>query len=115
VVDDQRGGPTPADAIADACLDIAALGDGASWGTYHFCGAPPVTWYGFAAEILKDRPSIVLEPCTTAEFPRPAPRPANAVMDCSAIGAAFGIAQPDWRPYLAELLGGFGDAVEERS
>jgi len=115
VVDDQRGGPTPADAIADACLDIAeraASSDIAPWGTYHFCGRPAVTWHGFASAILKDR-EIELRPCTTTKFPRPAPRPANSVLDCTRIEKAFGIRQPDWRDHLPELVGAFGKAIEE--
>lgn len=115
VVDDQRGGPTPADAIADACLDIAGRAtsaDIAPWGTYHFCGQPSVTWHGFASAILKDR-DIRLNPCTTAEFPRPAPRPANSVLDCTRIRRAFGIEQPDWREHLPALVEAFGQPIKE--
>lgn len=118
VVDDQRGGPTPAEAIADACLDIAERCDGADivpWGTYHFCGAPAVTWRAFAEAVLADRPEVTVEPCTSAEFPSPAPRPANSVLDCGRIRAAFGIEQPDWRPYLTRLLGDLGESAEEAS
>ncbi|WP_417515846.1 dTDP-4-dehydrorhamnose reductase [Minwuia sp.] len=115
VVDDQRGGPTPADAIADACLDIAERANSADiapWGTYHFCGAPSVTWHGFASEILKDRP-VTVDACTSAEYPRPAPRPANSVLDCRRIRSAFGIEQPDWRTHLPELKAAFGKPVRE--
>lgn len=115
VVDDQRGGPTPADAIADACLDIAEKANGADiapWGTYHFCGRPSVTWHGFASAILKDR-QIELRPCTSAEFPRPAPRPANSVLDCTRIRRAFGIEQPDWRDHLPDLVRDFGQSIKE--
>ena len=112
VVDDQRGGPTAAADIAAALVAIArafAAGRGAS-GTFHFCGAPPVTWCGFAREIFARAdwmraPEIV--PIRTADWPTPAVRPANSVLDCTKIGAAYGIGQPDWRlslgPVLAEL------------
>ncbi len=112
VVDDQVGGPTPADAIADACLDIAAhvaRSDIVPWGTYHFAGAPAVTWFGFARAILAHYPDLVIAPCTTDAFPRPARRPANSVLDCTRIRAAFGISQPDWGPYLAQLLRDLGE------
>lgn len=118
VVDDQRGGPTPAEAIADACLDIVERCDQADivpWGTYHFCGTPAVTWRQFAEAVLADRPGVTIEPCTTAEFRRPAPRPANSVLDCGRIRAAFGIEQPDWRPYLKRLVGDLGESAEEAS
>lgn len=115
VVDDQRGGPTPADAIADACLDMAERIEAADivpWGTYHFCGRPSVSWYEFASVILKDR-DIEVRPCTSAEFPRPAQRPANSVLDCSRIQRAFGIEQPDWRDHLPALLESFARSIEE--
>ncbi len=116
VVDDQVGGPTPADAIADACLDIAAhvgRSDIVPWGTYHFAGAPTVTWFGFAQAILAHYPDLAIAPCTTADFPRPAPRPASSVLDCARIRDAFGISQPDWGPYLAQLLRDLGETVSE--
>lgn len=112
VVDDQVGGPTPADAIADACLDIAvhiARSDIVPWGTYHFAGAPTVTWFGFAQAILAHYPDLKIAPCTTDAFPRPAPRPANSILNCDRIHAAFGISQPDWGPYLARLLRDLGE------
>lgn len=106
VVDDQLGGPTPADAIADACLDMigrTATADIIPWGTYHFCGAPALSWYDFARAVLSDRPGVTVQPCSTAQMARPAPRPANSVLDCGRIRAAFGIAQPDWRTHLERL------------
>jgi dTDP-4-dehydrorhamnose reductase len=112
VVDDQRGGPTAAADIAAALVAIAralAAGRGEA-GIFHYCGAPPVTWCGFAREIFAQAswmraPEIV--PIRTADWPTPAARPANSVLDCGKIRAAYGIAQPDWRrslgPVLAEL------------
>lgn len=107
VVDDQVGGPTPADAVADACLDIArriATADIVPWGTYHFCGQPTVSRYDFACAILAGQAGVTVRPCRTAEVPRPAPRPANAALDCTRIRAAFGIETPDWRRHLAAML-----------
>ena len=54
VVEDQIGGPTPARDSARACWVIAralAAGQGAR-GTYHFSGAPGVSWADFAREIF---------------------------------------------------------------
>jgi dTDP-4-dehydrorhamnose reductase len=112
VVDDQRGGPTAAADIAATLVAIArAFGQGRGVsGIFHYCGAPAVTWCGFAREIFAQVPwSRVPEitPIRTADWPTPARRPANSVLDCAKIGAAYGIAQPDWRvslgPVLAEL------------
>jgi dTDP-4-dehydrorhamnose reductase len=109
VVDDQRGGPTPASAIADALLTIAgafAEGRGVS-GVFHFAGAPAVSWRGFALEIFRQADWIAapeVAPIATADWPRPAARPQNSVLDCRRIAAVYGIAQPDWREGLAEVL-----------
>ena len=107
VVDDQTGCPTAADSIARCLLTIAAhLGrDGFDeWGTYGFCGAPAMTWYRFAQEILSDVPGLAFEPVKTEDFPRPAPRPRYTVLDCGRIRRVFGIEQPDWRRDLADVL-----------
>ncbi|WP_225027987.1 dTDP-4-dehydrorhamnose reductase [Xinfangfangia pollutisoli] len=106
VVDDQWGGPTPAAAIADALLTAAAaLAAGAPGGTHHFSGAPDTTWAEFARAIMT-RAAL---PCRindipTTDFPTPARRPANSRLDCSAFAAAFGVARPDWRAGLDDIL-----------
>jgi dTDP-4-dehydrorhamnose reductase len=104
VVDDQHGGPTPAGAIADALLSIAAAWDrGAeAWGTYHYCGAPAVSWCGFARAIVAAAAAhrgttVPVVPIATADYPTPARRPANSMLDCARIARDFGIPQPDWR------------------
>ena len=45
-----------------------------------------------------------LEAITTADYPTPARRPRNSVLDCSKIHARFGIGQPDWRTSLDRVL-----------
>lgn len=112
VVDDQIGGPTSAADIAAALVTIArafAAGRGVT-GIFHYCGAPATSWCGFAREILgradwMRTPEIV--PIRTEDWPTPAARPANSVLDCARIESGYGIRQPDWRislgPILAEL------------
>ncbi len=120
VVDDQRGCPTPADAIAECILAICGRisNDGFDgWGTYHFCGRPPVTWYQFAEAVLAGRggqggqASSRLTPVATADMPRRAPRPPNSVLDCSRVRATFAIDQPDWRDGLNRML----EQIEDRT
>jgi dTDP-4-dehydrorhamnose reductase len=105
VVDDQVGGPTAADDIAKAILRIVEIGARrgfVDWGTYHFSGAPAVSWYTFARAIVRN--SIPVVPIATMDYPRPARRPLNSVLDCSRISDVFGIAQPDWRAALHRVL-----------
>lgn len=111
VVDDQVGGPTPASAIADALLAIAAdlNPDDRRWGTYHFCGTPSTSWCGFARAIVdaaRVRGGAAPSPMaiTTADYPTPARRPANSVLDCTKIKTAFGLVQPDWRQELPQCV-----------
>ncbi len=100
VVSDQFGGPTSAKDIAAALVDIArqvVAPDFEDWGIYHFTGQPRVSWFEFAAHILKDETNVTVSPIPTSDYPTPAKRPANSVLDCSKIEAVFGLQQPDWR------------------
>lgn len=85
-VEDQRGCPTMAADLADALVDL--VGDGHT-GLFHVTNAGAVSWYEFVQEILTaagHSPDRV-RPITTAEMdpPRPAPRPANSVLDGAAL------------------------------
>lgn len=108
VVDDQRGGPTPAADIAATLLALAeGIVAGKPGGIFHYAGAPTVSWAGFAEAIfdassLPRKPRITRIP--TSAYPTPARRPANSALDCARILETHGIAQPDWRAGLAEVL-----------
>ena len=115
VVADQHGCPTPAADIASAVATIAAaIGAGRGvWGTFHFCGAGPTTWHGFARAIVDrarpgpdGRPRVL--PIATAEYPTPARRPVNSVLDCTRIGQAYGVVPPSWHGGLEEMLAALG-------
>ena len=107
VVADQTGGPTPAAAIADACLAVAkamTTGQAAS-GIYHLSGAPDVTWADFARAIFATAGrDVAVTDITTADYPTPARRPANSRLDCTSLSDTFGITRPDWRTYLTQML-----------
>ncbi len=113
VVSDQFGCPTAAADLAAAILIIAdaiSTKSQVKWGTYHYCGQGATSWHGFAEAIFdlaKKRTSLAVktvEPITTAEFPTPAQRPANSVLNCSAIKDNFGIQPRPWQQSLAETL-----------
>ena len=111
VVADQVGGPTPAYDIADALLKMAQAlhaGQGTP-GTYHFAGSPDVSWAAFAREIFAAAGMAVrVVDIPSADYPTPARRPANSRLDCTSLQAAFGIARPDWRSGLAQVLRALG-------
>lgn len=105
VVADQVGGPTPAAAIARACLAITdALIAGAPGSIQHFAGSPDCSWADFATEIFAQSglPTRVT-PIPSSDYPTPAQRPLNSRLDCTAL-AAYGLTQPDWRAGLAAVL-----------
>jgi dTDP-4-dehydrorhamnose reductase len=95
VVDDQVGAPTFTGHLAPALLELAA---GDDYGIHHRAGGGQCTWFEFARAIV-DRAGLDcrVEPCTTEEFPRPAPRPANSVL--------AGGALPSWQEGLEAYLG----------
>lgn len=110
IVADQIGGPTAAGDIADALIAMARglIADPAKSGTYHFAGAPDVSWADFARHIFAQAglgPEVVDIP--SSAYPTPATRPANSRMDCTTL-AAFGLTRPDWRESLPHVLEDLG-------
>jgi dTDP-4-dehydrorhamnose reductase len=106
VVEDQVGSPTYTLDLAAALWDVIAL-DLA--GTFHVTNAGTCSWYAFATAIAARiaSPARVLS-CTTAEFPRPARRPRNSVLDNARAHAAGLAPLRSWQAalddYLARLL-----------
>jgi dTDP-4-dehydrorhamnose reductase len=85
-VDDQHGCPTFTEDLAAMLLQ---LGIGRRPGLFHVTNQGPTTWYGFACDIVAAAGfvGVGVEPISTAELdpPRPAPRPANSVLDNTAL------------------------------
>lgn len=106
IVADQTGGPTPADAIAAALLDMTGqMLAGTPGGTCHFAGAPAVSWAGFAREIFAQAGrAVTVTGIPSAEYPTPAVRPLNSRLDCAKIRTDFGITQPNWKTGLTRVL-----------
>jgi dTDP-4-dehydrorhamnose reductase len=107
IVADQIGGPTASADIAAAALSMAATmrADATKGGIYHFAGAPDVSWADFAREIFAQSdlaPEVVDIP--SSDYPTPAKRPLNSRLDCAAITRDFGIARPDWRVSLQDVI-----------
>jgi len=103
VVDDQRGNPTSTFAVADALLRI--LDRPLLVGTFHLTCEGEASWCEFAREIFRRRGIAQrVTPCTTAEFPRPAPRPANSRLEKQMLRLCALPPMPEWRDALREFL-----------
>ena len=104
VVDDQRGQPTWTADLAEQLLRLAD--SSAASGVYHGTASGETTWFGFAREVFERAgldPARV-QPTTSAEFVRPAARPAYSVLGHEAWRAAGLPMMRDWREALAEAF-----------
>jgi dTDP-4-dehydrorhamnose reductase len=108
VVDDQRGSPSSALDLADGLLAMIKAGGG--WGEiYHLAGGGTASWCEFAREIMDQcgangLPHVPVDPIRTEDWPTPAQRPRNSVLDSGKFEQAFGFAMPDWRASTREVV-----------
>ena len=109
VVADQYGCPTIADDLAAASWEALRLGAG---GILHLTNRGATTWFDFAraAVAAAGLDPERISPCTTAEYPTPAARPAYSVLGSERLDAIGVEPLPPWRESLpavvAGLLGG---------
>lgn len=107
VVNDQRGRPTSSTHLAATTL--AMLERGAS-GIHHITDGGECTWFEFAQVIASyANPECKVEPCTSAEFQRPAKRPPYSVLELGATETLTG-AMLHWRQNLAFVLAQLADS-----
>ena len=99
VVDDQVGCPTYAGHLAEALVEIAYK---RIEGVIHAAGQGSCTWFDLArATFERTGLPVTVHPCTTADFPRPAPRPAYSVLGSTRRDAPV---LPPWQDGLAAHL-----------
>lgn len=114
VVDDQIGCPTSAADIAETLLLMAqkfVRGDEIAWGTYHYCGQGPTSWYRFAQVIFdraeKHHHHLKLQnllPIPSSEFPTPTRRPVYSALDSSMIYKKFSISPKNWHKSVTIMI-----------
>lgn len=112
VVDDQWGSPTSTEALAGGVLEMLAAEKAGRVDTrgltLHVAGGGRATWCELAREVFGwygADPERV-RPCSTEEFPRPAPRPAFSVLSDASWRAAGLTPLPHWR---ADLTGAIAE------
>ncbi len=129
VVADQFGAPTSARLVAESTAmilrqDIARRRLNCfESGLFHLTAAGATSWHGFASAIVAAASappapgvSSAAPPCrdvlpiTTADYPLPAPRPANSRLNCARLAQRYGLRRQHWHVgmqlCLAELLAG---------
>src|SRR5690606_14972358 len=120
VVDDQHGSPTSAKALARGLLQLGeriVTGEGPPQRTLHCTCQGSTTWYVFARAIFEELgadPERV-QPCSTEDFPRPAPRPARSALSPKSWLDAGLDPLPEWPDALAANVREHGDAIREES
>jgi dTDP-4-dehydrorhamnose reductase len=101
VVNDQSGTPT---STKEVCRQIIAALPSPETGVFHATCEGSCTWYDFAREIVTAaRIPVDLQPCTTAEFPRPAPRPKNSRLENSRLKRAGIAVMTHWKNAFEEF------------
>lgn len=103
VVNDQTGCPTWTVEVARCMRRIVEAGE---YGTYHMAAKGETTWFGFTQAILRaaGKGDFPIEPCTTDEFPRPAHRPKNSVLQNQKLEQGIGDQMQPWDAVIEDYL-----------
>ena len=118
IVADQFGAPTSAALIADVTAQIVGQYQRQKrqdfpFGLYNLVAGGETTWCDFAKTVIKaahdaGKPLKLnpenIRPITTAEYPLPAPRPANSRLATNKLEKTFGLRLPPWQEGLNHVL-----------
>ena len=119
VVSDQIGVPTSAELIADLtalCLyQITRKKNSApdATGIYHLTPAGKTSWHGFAQFIIAEAFGLGVKfrassenvlPIRTSEYPLPAKRPSNSLLDAQKLRNTFNLYMPPWQTHVKRLI-----------
>mgnify|MGYP005637037509 CR=1 FL=1 len=105
VVNDQIGSPTYATDLAEVILKIinnkSHQAQDQSTEIYHYSNEGEISWCDFAKEIFKiAKVDCKVNPITTRQYPTPAKRPKNTLMNKAKIAEIFSVNIPDWKESL---------------
>jgi dTDP-4-dehydrorhamnose reductase len=102
VVHDQIGCPTYTVDLANCILELIQT---EKYGVYHVSNSGHCSWYEFAKAIFEEAGlEVNVNPCTTKDFPRPAPRPAYSVLEHMSLRVNGFKEMPNWRESLKSFL-----------
>ena len=102
VVHDQFGTPTW---TVDVARQLRQLLETEAFGTYHATAQGSCSWFEFAKAVLGEAGlDVPVVPVTTEQFPRPAPRPKNSVLDNLLLRIQGLDRMPPWRDSLSQFM-----------
>lgn len=102
VINDQKGSPTHSKDLAKAIIAVSKTDD---YGIYHATSEGEATWYEFAKYVFEQMNlDVNLQPCSTEEYPTPAKRPHNSVLENTHFKENGVFTFPDWHVAVDEYL-----------
>ncbi|MEX1199615.1 MAG: dTDP-4-dehydrorhamnose reductase [Methylophaga sp.] len=109
IVDDQIGAPTWSRHIADASTHLLRMANPHNDGIYHLTASGQTSWFGFAKAIFERAGACGLKvpdvtPIHTKDYPTPAVRPANSLLNGQKLYKNFGLRLPDWQQSLSLVM-----------
>ena len=112
VVNDQFGGPTSAECIAEVLLRLTTEHK-EQWGIYHYSGQPFVSWYEYAKYIIEqkcekklDGDEIQIKPCRSREYETKVIRPQNSKINSTKINELLCQIKSNWRDEVKIIITG---------
>ncbi len=119
IVADQFGAPTSSESIANSLVELINIWNpqqAEQTGVYHFTNAGNTSWYGLSCEIINEYKHLAsqrnwpalrlkeISAITTADYPTPAARPANSVLNNTKLKQVFAIELPSWQQGLQQVI-----------
>ena len=104
IVADQFGQPTNANDLAEAIMKIIKS-EKITPGIFNFSNLGRISWFDFAKKIAElSEAKIKLNAIETSQYPTPAKRPRNSVLDLDKISKTYGIQLKPWEESLEDCV-----------
>jgi dTDP-4-dehydrorhamnose reductase len=121
IVADQIGAPTSSESIANGVVQLVEhwqVDNENQSGIYHLTSSSETSWHGFSCEIVNEYNQLIKEKnwpalktkleniaaISTAEYPLPAPRPANSRLANAKLKQTFNVELPSWQQGLQQVM-----------
>ena len=104
IVADQFGQPTNANDLAEAIMKIIKS-EKITPGIFNFSNLGRISWFDFAEKIAElSEAKIKLNAIETSQYPTPAKRPKNSVLDLDKISKTYAVPLKPWEESLEDCV-----------